>query len=55
MGADEVEQAQVVGDFFLPPNENAAVAVEPRCGSLDDPAASAFAVLSLGHDLLTAI
>jgi len=33
----ELHQAEVVGGLLLPPDEQAAEAVEPRVGDLDDP------------------
>ena len=44
----------IVLDFFLPPDEDAAVAIEPRGDSLDHPAASALAPRSLLRPLLPA-
>ena len=46
MGEDEMQQGFVVGGFLFPAHENASVAIEPRCDSFHDPAASAAAMNS---------
>lgn len=42
-----MKQADVVSRFLFPPHENAAVAVQPRVDSLDDPASRLVSALTL--------
>jgi len=47
MGEDQMQQGDVVCRFLFPPHENAAIAVQPRVDTLDDPASRTVSAAAL--------
>ncbi len=54
VSAGDMHEAEVIAGFFHPPHEQAAVAIEPRGGALDHPAAGRLPMRAFGGDLLAA-